>query len=90
MLRHHTGSLTAVRDIFDTQGVLVGIQSYRQPPTAPADIAQILGRTRVDVPDIVCPLSEEQQHQLTTSVNPLEPATDHGMALYVNARQRLG
>lgn len=89
MLRNHTGSLTAVRDIFDTQGVPAGV-SDRQPPTVPADIAQILGRTRVDVPDIVCPLSEEQQHQLTTSVNPLEPATDHGMALYVNARQRLG
>jgi len=90
MLHNHTGSLTAVRDIFDRHGVPAGISSTIQPPTVPADIAQILGRTRVDVPHIVCPLSEEQQHEITTSIDPLEPATDHGMSLYVNARQRLG
>ena len=58
ILRHHAGSLTAVRDIFDTHGVPAGIQSRIQPPTLPADFAQVLDRTHVNVPDIALTSSE--------------------------------
>ena len=83
MLTNHTSQLTAVRDVFDSHGVPASVEAT----TVPANTAQVLGRTRVDVPGIECPLSEEQQQTVRDNVNPLEESTDHGMALYIQARQ---
>ena len=85
MLRNHRSQLTAVHDVFDSHGIPAGVAVTSVPP----DIAQLLGRTRVDVPGIECPLSQEQQQAIRDSINPLEPSTDHGMSLYVNARRSL-
>ena len=83
MLANHTSQLTAVRDVFDSHGVPAGVEAT----TVPADMAQVLGRTRVDVPGIECPLSEEQQQSVRDTINPLHESTDHGMSLYIQARR---
>ena len=72
-----------MRDVFDSHGVHASVEAT----TVPVNTAQFLGRTRVDVPGIECPLSEEQQQTVRDNVNPLEESTDHGMALYIQARQ---
>ena len=85
MLEKRDTELTAVRDVFSTNGV----PGQPEDSMFPENIEHLLGRTRVDVPNIQCPLSPEQQRSVGDMIDSSQHVTDHGLSLYVNARQNL-
>ena len=82
MLKNANSQLTAVQDVFSSDGLP---QPSNEIPT-PEHIQSAIGRTRVDVPVVQCPLTPDQQQLLQDQVDPLEENHDHGMALYLRAR----
>ncbi len=84
MLRNSNSSLTAVRDVFDNAGV--PDFSDDLDVATPQNISALLGRTRVEVPPMDCPLSQEQQEHIKDMIDPLENTQDHGMSIYIRAR----
>ena len=83
LFTHHSGDATAVRDVFDSDG----IPAMTPPTGSSAGRDHIPGRTRVDVPRLDVMFSEDQLEAIKSSVDPLAVSEDHGMTLYLQARQ---
>ena len=80
-------NLTAVRDVFDRDGVPAA-ETSDGTNIIPANIEEILGRTRVEVPSLDCPLTQEQVEFIQGQLNAIPPlgVEDFGITHYLTAR----
>ena len=88
LVQNMHSSLTAVRDVFDRDGV-PSTQTCEGSDDIPADIEQrIHGRTRVDVPSTDCPLTDEQVQLVLQELQSMSvPEADKlGVTFYLRAR----
>lgn len=81
--RNANSQLKAVRDLLDSGGIPNSDPGVVRPP----NLQSALGRTRVEVPSLVCPLTVIEMQHLDLEIEPLMETDDHGISVYLSAKQ---